>query len=255
MKKVTKTSTIRRINDVYSFGVTRILQMMQFKFDAPKSIELYQQSKNEMLSILRELDSEPDMQRHLEEEIQTFESYTPIVYTMAIIYAIAHFEAYLNGLTESLLQFYWKTLKSRNKTLTYEEALNFESIDDLKNSLIKNEMMRFSHMGMNEKIKYYEEKFNVTFKYERIENSIRKNWNCIEKEGLIKVFAQRNIILHNGAVVNEKFLNITQESNTQVGDVIKINKDDALDSIGLLFRVCDSFRQVGINKVQNIVKP
>ena len=249
MKGISKTATLRKINEHYDFGSTRILEVMRFKFDAPKTIRFYQERQNRLLENLKKLESQPKIQAQIEKDIKAYESFSPIIYTMAFIYSIAHFETFLNSITEALLQYYWKTLKTKNKTLTYQEILNFDSIDDLRSSLIQNELMKFSHLSISEKIKYYEERFNVNFKYEKEGDGIRENWNCIERNELIRVFSQRNIILHNGGVINEKYLNSTNEKDFKTGDELKISKKSALESIGLLFRVCGSFKEVGVKKI------
>jgi hypothetical protein len=158
----------------------------------------------------------------LKDEIDSFEGHSDIVYTMSLIYGIAHFEAFFNDLTRTCLAHFWQTLKTKNKTMTHEEVLAFDNIDDLKNYLIEKEVIQFSHFGIKEKVEYLENKFHVTFSYIR-QKGKRLNWNCIELDDLINLFAKRNLILHNRGIVNDIYLRICKNEELQIGESIEIS--------------------------------
>jgi len=253
MAKVTKTSTLRDINQIYSSAITKILETIGYKYDVPESINANIINKIIQIERYSFKDGVPDEVDRLYKKINTLRGYTTTVYEMALVYCIAQFEAFLNDLTRLLLTYYWKTLITKHKTMNYEEVLKFESMDELKSSLIEKEVMAFSHLSIMDKVKYYEDKFHVKFSYTR-QDGIRKNWNCIEKETLVKSFATRNIILHNGGVINEKYISLTDEPKSKIGSIIIIDNKNSMDLMSVVFRVCDTFYQVSKAKVKNIKK-
>ncbi|WP_299112013.1 hypothetical protein [uncultured Winogradskyella sp.] len=253
MKRVTKTSTLKGIEEIYSSAITKILETIGYKYDVPDSINVNIDNKIAQIGLYSFKEDDQYMIHHLQEKINTLQGYTNIVYEMALVYCIAQFEAFLNDLTRLLLTYYWKTLITKHKTMSYEDVLKFETMEELKFSLIDKEVMAFSHLSIMEKVKYYEDRFHVKFSYIR-QKGVRKNWNCIEKETLVKSFATRNIILHNGGVINEKYIFLTGEPKSKIGSSVTIDNRNSMDLMSIIFRVCDSFYQVSKNKVKNIKK-
>lgn len=244
-KTVTKNKITYLSNEVSS----KLLEILKFQFNVPKSMEFYKNERRELVEILDIAGHDNFTKNVLKDEIDSFEGHTDIVCTMSLIYGIAHFEAYFNDLTRTCLTHFWQTLKTKNKTMTYEEILAFDNLDDLKNLLIEKEVAQFSHLGIKEKIEYFENKLHVTFTYMR-QKGIRLNWNCVELDDLINLFAKRNLTLHNGGIVNEIYLRICKNENYELGESIVISKDYAIQALTMLFRISDSIKQVIIKKLK-----
>src|SRR5207253_9330504 len=123
-----------------------------------------------------------------------------VIHPMTIIYGIAHFEVMVSEMTKVLMTYYWRSLISKDKVLSYEEILGFESLNNLKESMIEREISLISFKSIKQRINYLENKFNLKFAYTK-QKGIRKNWNCIEFDDLIEVHSTRNIIVHNNSIV------------------------------------------------------
>ncbi|GAB5528028.1 MAG: hypothetical protein Roseis2KO_59000 [Roseivirga sp.] len=248
--RVSKTSTLRGLKKEYEIATSQLLEVLKFMLQTPKRIEDYRIEKEAHLEILELLEPDSQIKDHLSNEIKSLKGQSKIVYSMSLVYGIAHIESYLNNLTRLLLRYYWKNLKTKGRTLTYEEVLNFKSLDSLKENLIEKEVMLFSHMGIDEKISFFEKKLHVEFSYERVQG-IRHNWNCIELQGLKNIFLKRNLILHNGSHVNHEYVKSTGYSDYEPGDKIAIDREYALQSLSLLMRISGSFLSVFKNKIEN----
>jgi hypothetical protein len=246
-----KTPTLKYIDDLCCNFLSQLHDALKFQIDIPKTIELYQDKTTILVEALELVESENSklLLPHFKDELKYLENHPPIVNIMSVVYGIAHFEAYFNDLTNIMLKYYWQTLRTSGKTLTYEEILRYESIDELKNGIIDKELMIFSHLGIDEKIKYYENKFKIQFSYAR-QKGVRINWNCIEREELISLFATRNIILHNGGYINKIYKRITKSDKYKIGDKVVITDIESIDMLGILLRVGRSLSAVCRNKIK-----
>lgn len=246
---MSKTATRNKIIYLSNEASSKLLDILKFQFNVPKSMEFYKNERCELIKILDIVEHDDFTKNVLKDEVDSFNGHTDIVYSMSLIYGIAHFEAFFNDITRTCLAHFWQTLKTKNKSMTHEEILAFDDIEELKNHLIEKEVAQFSHLGIKEKIEYYENRFHVTFSYIR-QKGVRLNWNCIELNGLISLFAKRNLILHNGGIVNDIYLRICKNENLKSGESIQISKDDVIEALTMLFRVSDSLRQVMIKKMK-----
>lgn len=219
-----KTSTLNCINEIRINFLSEFNSILKFQIDVPKSIQQYREYTQNELEII----STPYLKSHLETEIKYLNNHLPIVNIMTLIYVTAHFEAFFNKLTNTMLNYYCCTLK---------------------NHLIEKELMKFSYLGIKGKIQYYEEKFNLQFSYVR-QNGLKFDWNFIELQGLTNTFAERNIILHNGGYINGIYKKITKSKKYEIGDKIQISHDEILPKLKLLMETGDSLSVVCLKKVE-----
>lgn len=139
--------------------------------------------------------------------------YESEVYVLAIINLIARTEAFLNDVIEILFVWKKKALIA-DKTISYKEVLESESIDDLIRSIRAKEILEFSHSSFKDKLKILKTKFNLSFP--DIEKYMKE---------IIELFATRNIILHNNGIINETYLLINNSSDFELGSKRLINED------------------------------
>ncbi|MEQ8413160.1 MAG: hypothetical protein RIB71_01805 [Imperialibacter sp.] len=176
-----------------------------------------------------------------------------IIQSMSLVYMVAHFEVYLSTVTELLLSFFWESMKSKEKTISYQEALSFSSTKELREHIIAKEIYKVAFGGIKDRINFLETKLNLTFEYKRLKG-VRNNWNSVELESLTEVHSTRNIIIHNNGKIDKRYLFENKTSKFKIGEHREISKEYVLDSSGVLFRVCNSLYHVARKKVTDKTK-
>jgi hypothetical protein len=173
---------------------------------------------------------------------------------MVLVYAIAHFEVFLVELAKILYSCFWQALKSKDKTLTYEQILTCDDFEQLKYNIIEIEISKFSFVSINSRIEILERKFCLDFSHKRVKG-IRNNWNCIELDGLIEIHSSRNLIVHNYATVNRFYLQQNPNTSMKIGDKLILNSSYLVEALSLLFRVRGSFSSVVLDKIKRDYNP
>lgn len=229
-----KTSVAKQVRQLARSVASRLLELLKLGFDVPEMLQKPYGHFQET-SVIGPDETQPA-------DFSASASHIPIIRTSFFVYAVAHFDAYLNDLTGVLLKYYWQTLKTAGKTLTYEEILRYDDLEALKDDLIDKEVMVFSHLPIDGKIAYYENKFKIRFTHER-QQGVRNNRYCVESDELNGIFAARNVIMHNGGIVNDLYIKTVRPNRYKKGDRLEIDKKTLTDAVTCLFRVSCAFEQ------------
>ena len=248
-----KSQAIKAINEISYKTADSMLGLIKFKYLIPESLDSVKTEKEILiyLSELREGDDEIN-KRVVEtwrEDVAFIDTLPDILYPMILVYSITIFEAFLTDITKVLMTYFWKTLRSNSRTMTYEEILAFDDMPALREQIVENDIMSFSYSSLKDRINYLEKKLSLKFSYVRVKG-IRNNWNCVEMEPLTEIHAARNLIVHNAGIVNKIYLNQIKNSTYKLNDPLKIDKTYMLDSLSLLFRVRSSFTSVALDKIK-----
>lgn len=141
------------------------------------------------------------------------------LYNMAHIYFLTIFEAFNKDYFIELLTAKPYLMKSKNskenekqKELTYNEILQFSSVNQLKRYMAERQMDSIFYKNIDEFFGFLQKRINIDIKKFGKLESLREN------------YYRRNIIVHNGGVVNEKYLK-NVKSTLKKGTLIENNFD------------------------------
>lgn len=169
-----------------------------------------------------------------------------------IIQAVSAFEMLIADLLHLYYRNYPGSLNSKEVTLTLEDIKEFGNIDDYLSHVIDEEVDSFMMQSMTKWVAFFE-RLKVDFK------------DCaIDWKRFQEYWYRRNIIVHNNAVVNKRYLNglkeLGQDTNLQEGDklylpldYIKLMTEDILAfGESLTFKLWHKFSRTDENKVSTI---
>lgn len=246
---MTKTFALKRLKEIYEKFNNNLKHTMHFQLKAPKSIQLYEIDRALAMAKLRlEWEDNKTILEDLEKEADIISEIPKIVHPMAIVYAIAHFEVFIADLVKLLYNYFPKALSSKDKNLTYDTLLQYESLKDLMDELIEVETNTFSFKSIKQRIIFMEKKFGLKFKYD-VQKGIRANWNSVEMEDLVEIHSTRNLIVHNNSIVNKFYLNDNPHTELKVGSKRIVDNDYAIHALFVLVRVSSSFNSVIKKKI------
>lgn len=124
---------------------------------------------------------------------QTYQRYfIRLIRNMSLIYLVADYEAFLQRMLKISFLKKPEILKTCQKNVTYEELLNYQNIDDVKELIIEKELSIINE-DIETVSQYFEEKFNL-----KISEFV--DWKNFKER-----FYRRNIILHNLGMPNRLY--------------------------------------------------
>jgi hypothetical protein len=125
---------------------------------------------------------------------------------------ICYLEKLLSDTTHILLSNHPEILALHERTISLEQIIEIGNIADLKNHIITVEIEKMLFKSLNEFLEFFEEKI------------FRKKMPDIEflKKDVVEIKERRNLIIHNGGIVNSKYLNIVDLS---IIEKFKLKKD------------------------------
>lgn len=116
-----------------------------------------------------------------------------IIGDISLVYLIAEFEGFLKDILVNSFKRKPETLISCQKTVTYEDIVKHDDISQLKEQVIEKETSVVNE-DIEEVSKYFKQRFNVDL-------SSFVDWNRFKER-----FYRRNIIIHNSAIPNERYI-------------------------------------------------
>lgn len=247
---MTKAAFFRELDQAYSLFNENLLQILSLEYDINKGLSLYKSERQAILNVYEILEEEEQILDHFRTHIKRMERSPDIIHSMSLIYMVAHFEVFWSTVTELLLSFFWESMKSKEKTISYYDALSFNSTKELRKHIISKEIYKVGFGGIRDRINFLEDRLNLIFEYEKLQG-VRNNWNSIEIDSLIEVHSTRNIIIHNSGKIDARYLHENKASKFKIGENRELSKKYILDSSGVLFRVCTSYYNVARKKVSD----
>lgn len=163
-------------------------------------------------------------------------TYPELTARMSFVYLVALFDAYLFDVFYEVILHRPEVLKS-GKQLSYEKALDFPSREALVEFLAKRELHELSYKSLREQVKYYEDRFGVSFEESGPSTDL-----------LIHFRATRNLLVHNNGVVNHIYLEQLPSSRAKLGASVKVTFDYFSMAVGALGRVSDYLAATLIHK-------
>ena len=162
---------------------------------------------------------------------ETLEDAKATLYEMFLVSTISSFEAYVKDLVYDIYTNYPKTLRS-SKTLTYQEALECLSIDELIAHLARKAASKSTEGTVEEYMQRLQQKFGVELS--GIDFLIKNLERCV---------AIRNVVVHNNGIVDSHFLSRQPTEMLQEGDKIELTLSD-IAGISEIVRLATNFVEI-----------
>jgi len=172
-----------------------------------------------------------------EQKIKNLPSYSKLVHSMTVVYAVSKFESFLTDCYDQLLNWNQNVLKT-SKQISYKEALEFKSIDELFQALKDREVLEFSFLSFAQKMQVLEKKFNINY-----------SSNEVNIETITEILTTRNIHLHNNGFINEVYLKNNLNTNYKIGDERIIDIEYSIHVISELMHAGESIQKKFIEKL------
>lgn len=110
---------------------------------------------------------------------------------MSLVYLIAEFESFLQGVLTIAFQKKPEALTSSQKSITFEELMKFNDINNVKQRIVEKEALSVINQDIEDVNDYFKQKFNTDL------SQFTTNWKKFKER-----FYRRNIIIHNSGMIN-----------------------------------------------------
>lgn len=230
--RLTSDDSLNKRNKTFEFTSNLLSEFLkdesQDKFIA-KDYESFQISREEANNLLNSLS----------DKLFATMDYKKILFRMSFIYLISIFDSAIIDLVRELYKKDYRVLIKSNKNLNYEQILNFENINDLKEYILEKELLEFSYKSIKDQIKYISQEFKleIILTTEQLSN-------------LIEIRETRNILVHNNGKVNEVYLRNTKNNNLKIGDERLVDSYYLNESKHLLRDFLNSILQSDFKKIK-----
>lgn len=132
--------------------------------------------------------------------------YEQIVLQSALLLGVAYSEAYLADALRQVIRAQPRVLASRNKNLTWKDAVGAGDWESLLNTIIERELLEFTHLAIGDMLEYLRNKLKISLPDDVLLRTVRE------------ASVVRNLITHNSATANRELeeLNADFESGQPI---------------------------------------
>jgi hypothetical protein len=205
------------LNKIYSTLYISFKQVDLFNKDVKNAQDTFTKDGKRRLAFLEEQkekiketmdDQEIDLvKKYLTYEIKTKEAYPDMIYKAEFIYLITLVDAFVADTFRATLFSKKEILKSySNKEIKWGEILEIDDINDLHNQMVESIVSDLTHGSISETIDQIDKKLKLDLKSQLDMNKLKE------------IYATRNIIVHNGGIVNQIYKKTFPESTFNIGD-------------------------------------
>jgi hypothetical protein len=120
-----------------------------------------------------------------------------LVYNMALIYRCALFDAFLADVIQLVLVAFPKMLKS-SRTLTHAQIIDFVAGGTVMECIAQTALAEFERLSIRDQLKWIDDKFGI---------AVVPDKRLLDD--LVEIFARRNLIVHAGGTVDQRYRNET----------------------------------------------
>ena len=158
--------------------------------------------------------------------VERLRSQRQLILEMMLCRAVDNCLTYVSDILALIFHTKPETLKS-SETIRLDALLQHESMDELISTLAERRVERLAYQGMSDLSADLSERlgFNLFEKDEELERAIR-------------IVEMRNLIVHNRAAVNRRFLFRIPNFSAKLGDTLELNADDVFDDLNFLAHSC-----------------
>lgn len=135
---------------------------------------------------------------------------------------VDNFQKYLVDLIREVLRSKPSMLSSRQQSLTLEELLKYERIEDLVQDIIERKVNALSYEGF------------AALETWCSERGIQINVPASQRADVVELIATRNIIAHNRGLIDERYTRTVRSPKFAVGECRSLEVDEFFDGFSLL---------------------
>jgi hypothetical protein len=226
MKKSEANAEFSRSYRLFQDYLSKILN---FKLDLPDTLEYLKLEKT--LTIKTHiLEGNLNKQQikaneiYLDNSLKNIDKYPDIIYSMAFIYIVAAFEVFLKNSIKTLIKFDEYAFRESDKKLSYSEVFAFNSYNELIDFIAEKTVYELGYKSISEQIKFLNEKIHINLSFKEGKGLIA-NRRYIDLDLTNEIFSTRNILLHNGGIINKKYLDINPTSVFKEGEERKLTRE------------------------------
>jgi hypothetical protein len=229
-----------RIEELFNSFISTMMNIEAFRSDTDGSYIGYEFMIQRAIESAKARADETDKAgiRIFEQKIKNLPTYSKLVHSMTVVYAVSKFESFLTDCYDQLLSWNQNALKTA-KQISYKEVLEFKNIEDLFQALKDRELLEFSFSSFAQKIQTLEKKFNINFSN-----------HDVNIETITEILTTRNIHLHNDGFINEVYLKNNSRTDYKIGDERTIDVGYSIHVISELIHAGESIQKKILEKIE-----
>ena len=159
----------------------------------------------------------------LREDLEKVNQYPKTITPMILVYLTSSFEIFLKSIIKVLLKFNPTPLKNSDKKIPLQTILSSPNLDELLDLILEQITHDLGYKNISDQILYLNQKINLNLSFKEMKGLI-SNKRFIDIEKIQEIFLIRNLVLHNGGIVNKQYLSLSKQ-NYKEGHKIEITKN------------------------------
>lgn len=176
--------------------------------------------KRRLERLMDRADDLTDIHMFVPPERKLFRQFPELVRVLGLIYLVAIFESYLVDIVRGILLTCPDALKS-GRQFTAEAIIKLGDQKQIISYLAEKEVEDLK--SFPDVVNYFDNKFNINL-----------NASGVPVENIVEILATRNIHVHNGGIVNQRYLELVGGSTLKVGAYKPVTREYLIDSISLI---------------------
>jgi len=149
--------------------------------------------------------------RNLMKEINQLSRANLMFRCNSIVLLVSRFDEFIANILRIYFKAFPNQLKNPDKTITYDEIVELNSVDQILDTFISKEIDRTLREGHCEQIEFLDKNLKL---------GIIENFDKLID--FIEITERRNLIVHNGGIVNKHYIQICKNKNIPINNKIKI---------------------------------
>jgi len=161
-----------------------------------------------------------------------------------LVALVSQFDVFLGGLIRQLFEMKPEILNSSESMLTFAQLVEFDSIDDARESIVEKEIEGILRKSHSEQFDWLESKFGLPLRKEL------KIWPVF-----IEVTERRNLFVHTGGVISRQYIEVCRKHGVALepdacqGKTLNVTPEYFESGLGCLFEIGVKLAQVLWRKV------
>lgn len=195
---------------------------------------------DDTISVKLSVDEANALKGIAEDEVKVSERHPSLLREMALVYTLAQFESFVYDSLLTVLVCRPEVLRrgQERKSVSYKTVLDsMDSKDSLVRSIAERELSQIFYKSAKDQP-------------EALANSlgIDLDWSSEDLRKLEVAMAKRNLLVHNGGLVNEIYLGTDSDCGISLGQPISVESEYLSDSQSLLVRRGEEITELLVSK-------
>jgi hypothetical protein len=156
---------------------------------------------------------------------------------MTLVSLVSLFDAFLAKIIRNIYAVKPEILNGSEKTLKFSELMEFESLEDARESVINMEIESILRDSHTDQFKWLEEKLKIPLRD-------LDSW-----KDFIELTGRRNLFVHTDGVVSKQYISVCKSAGYKLEDSVKVNSRLHVDQ-EYYDRACDCIAEIGVKLAQ-----